>query len=124
MEEEFLRIYYYVQKTTSVQKAILELAQVPRETFHKARERLRDLIRECPHHRVSKHELAKIFYDRLGLQDRYLLDAASDDILMRKFEDNAMELNSHHTAEKPFVRGGMPNRELIDAKSTETGILL
>ena len=57
MEEEFLTKYYFVRKTTSVRKAMREFTQGPSETFHDAWERLRDLNRECPHHRVSKHEL-------------------------------------------------------------------
>ena len=85
-------------------------------------------MRECPHHGVSNHELTQIFYDGLDPQDRYLLDAASDDIFMSKYEDDVMELiktvaeNSHHKAEKPFGRGAMPKS--IDAKSAETRMLL
>ena len=77
---------------------------------------------------MSNHELTQIFYDRLGPQDRYLLDAASGGTFMSKYKDNAMELikmvaeNSHHNAGKPFGRGAMP--KTIDAKSEESGMLL
>ena len=77
---------------------------------------------------MFNHELTQIFYDGLGPQDRYLLDAASDGTFMSKYEDVAMELieteaqNSHHNAAKPFGRGAMP--KMIDAKSAETGMLL
>ena len=70
----------------------------------------------------------QIFYDGLGLQDRYLLDATSGGTFMSKYEDDAIELiekvaeNSHHNATKPFGRGVM--RKTIDAKSAETGMLL
>ena len=130
MQEEFLRKYYSVRKTTSVRKAIHEFTQGPSETFHEAWERLRDLTRECPHHGVSNHELTHIFYDGLGSQDRYLLDAASGGTFMSKFEEEAMELiktmteSSHHNAEKPFGRGATPKGGLIDAKSVETSMLL
>ena len=79
---------------------------------------------------MSNHELTQIFYDRLGPQDRYLLDAASGGTFMSKIEDEAMELietvaeNSHHNAAKPFERGAMPKGGLIDAKLVETGMLL
>ena len=69
------------------------------------------LTRECPHYGVSNHELTQIFYDGLGPQDRYLLDAASGGAFISKFEDEAMELietvaeNSHHNSAKPFGRG-------------------
>ena len=130
MEEEFLRKYYFVGKTTFARKAIRVFTQGPSETFHEAWERLRDLTRECPHHGVSNHELTQIFYDGLGSQDRYLLDATSGGTFMSKFEDEAMDLietvaeNSHHNAAKPFGRGVTPKGGLIDAKFIETGMLL
>ena len=130
MEEEFLRKYYSVGKTTSVRKAMREFTQGQSETFHEAWERLRDLTRECPHHGVSNHEITHIFYDGLGPQDRYLLDAAGDGTFMSKFEDEAMDLieivaeNSHHNAKKPFRRDATPKGGLIDAKSVETGMFL
>ena len=68
----------------------------------------------------------QIFYDRLGPQDRYLLDAASGGNFMRKYEEEAMELietvakNSHHNLEKSFGRGAMLKGKLIDAKLGET----
>ena len=77
---------------------------------------------------MSNHKLTQIFYDGLGPQDRYLLDAASGGTFMSKYEDDTMELietmaeNSHHNAAKPFGRGAMP--KMIDAKSAETGMLL
>ena len=130
MEEEFLRKYYSVGKTTSVQKAIREFTQGTSETFHKAWEQLRDLTKEFPHHEVSNHELTQIFYDGLGPQDRYLLDAASGGTFMSKYEDQAIELikmvaeNIHYNAAKPYGRGAMPKGQLINAKSAETGMLL
>ena len=41
---------------------------------------------------MSNHELTQIFYDGLGLQDRYLLDVVSGGTFMSKYEDEAMEL--------------------------------
>ena len=77
---------------------------------------------------MSNHELTQIFYDELGPQDRYLIDAASGGTFMSKYKDNVTELietvaeNSHHNTEKPFGRGAMPKK--IDAKSAETWMLL
>ena len=85
---------------------------------------------ECPHHELSNHELTQIFYDGLGPQDRYLLDAASGGTFMSKFEDEVMELikmvaeNSHHNVKKPFRRGATPKGGLINPKLVETGMLL
>ena len=77
---------------------------------------------------MSNHELTQIFYDGLGVQDRHLLDAASGNTFMSKYEDDAMKFietvaeNSHHNAAKPFGRGVMAKS--IDAKSAEIGMLL
>ena len=79
---------------------------------------------------MSNHELTQIFYDGLGLKDRYLLDAVSGGSFMNKYKDEDMELiktvvkNSHHSTAKPFGRGAMLKGQLIDAKSAETCMLL
>ena len=79
---------------------------------------------------MSNHELIQIFYDGLGVKDRYILDAASGGTFMRKYEDKAMELNetvvdnSHHKGVKPIGRGSMPKRHILDAKSAEREMLL
>ena len=49
---------------------------------------------------------------------------------MIKFKDDAIKLiktmakNSRHNVEKLFIRGAMPKRQLINAKSVETSMLL
>ena len=79
---------------------------------------------------MSNHELMKIFYDRLGPEDRFLLDAANNSTFMSKYEDEAMEIiemveeNSHHNTAKPFKRGALPKGQLIDVKSAEMKMLL
>ena len=123
MEDAFLHKYYSVGKTSVVRRAMHEFSQGPGEVFYEAWERLRDLLRQCPHHGIPKHEITQIFYDGLGAPDRYFLDAASGDTFMSKYEDEALKLielvakNGHHHAAKSFgarsapVKGGM-----LDAK--------
>ena len=77
MEDTFLCKYYSVGKTSAVRRAIHKFSQWPSEVFYEAWERLRDLLRQCPHHGILKHEITQTFYDGLGAPDRYLLDAAS-----------------------------------------------
>ena len=131
MEDAFLRKYYLLDKTSAVRRAIREFSQGPGEVFYEAWERLRDLLRQCPHHGMPKHEITQIFYDGLGAPDKYLLDIASGGTLMSKYEDEALELielvaeNSHHQAAKSFggrsapIKGGM-----LDVKAVETCMLL
>ena len=79
---------------------------------------------------MSNYELKQKFYDGLGQQDRYLLDAASNSTFMQKYEDEAMEFietvaeNSHYNAVKPFERSVMPKGHMILAKLAEMGMLL
>ena len=57
MEDTFLRKYHLVGKTSAMRRAIYEFSQVSGEVFYKTWERLRDLIRQCPHHGIPKHEI-------------------------------------------------------------------
>ena len=88
-------------------------------------------MRQCPHHGIPKHEIDHIFYDGLGVPDRYLLNGTSGGTFMRKYEDEAIELielvaeNSHHHAAKPFGGQISPSKGgMLDAKGVETGMLL
>ena len=88
-------------------------------------------MRQCPHHGIPKHEITHIFYDGLGALDRYLLDAASGGIFMRKYEDEVLELielvadNSHHHGAKSFGGWSAPSKGgMLDAKAIETLMLL
>ena len=80
--------------------------------------------------KVSNLELTQIFFDGLGLQNRYLLDAASGDTFMRKSKVDTIELikvmtlNDHHNAAKPLKWGATSKGQLIDAKSLEMGMLV
>ena len=101
------------------------------EVFYEARERLRDLLRQCPHHGIPKHEITQIFYDGLGAPDRYFLDAASGGTFISKYEDEVLELIelvaeiSHHHADKSFDERSAPAKGgILDVKAVETGMLL
>ena len=61
MKDAFLCKYYSIGKTRTVRRAIREFSQGPGEVFYKAWERLRDLLRQCPHHGIPKHEITYIF---------------------------------------------------------------
>ena len=131
MEDAFLCKYYLVGKTSAVRPAIREFSQGPGEVFYEPWERLRDLLRQCPHHGIHKHELTLIFYDGLGAPDRYLLDAASGGTFMSKYKDEALELielvteNIHHHTAKSFGGRSTPaTGGMLDAKAAEKGMLL
>ena len=131
MEDAFLRKYYSVGKTSTVRRAIREFSQGSGEVFYEAWEKLRDLLRQCPHHGIHKHDINQIFHDGLGAPDRYLLDVSSGGTFMSKYEDEALELielvaeNSHHHTAKSFGGRSAPAKGgMLDAKAVETGLLL
>ena len=61
MKDTFLYKYYAVGKTSAVRRAIREFSQGPGEVFYEACERLRDLLRQSPHHGIPKHDITQIF---------------------------------------------------------------
>ena len=113
-----------------MRRATRKFSQGPGEVFYEAWERLRDLLRQCPHHGIPKYEITQIFYDGLGAPDRYLLVAASGGTFMSKYEDEALELielvaeNSHHHAAKSFGGRSPAKGGMLDTKAAETGMLL
>ncbi|XP_071729286.1 uncharacterized protein [Rutidosis leptorrhynchoides] len=70
---------------------IKSFKQLPGELFHEAYERLKELLRACPHHEIPKWELVKAFYDSLDSQNRqYLLAASGGAFLTRSSDDEWM----------------------------------
>ncbi|GAV65147.1 LOW QUALITY PROTEIN: hypothetical protein CFOL_v3_08662, partial [Cephalotus follicularis] len=60
--------------------------------FHESWERLKDLIRKCPHHAVPKWQLVQCFYHGLTAQNRQMVDASCGGKFMHKSEDEAWQL--------------------------------
>nr|GFC28816.1 reverse transcriptase domain-containing protein [Tanacetum cinerariifolium] len=49
----------------------------PNETFNKAWERFKDLLRQCPHHGFFELHQLDTFYNALNPNDQYALDSAA-----------------------------------------------
>ena len=62
------------------------------EIFHETWERLKDLIRECPHHTVPKWQLVQCIYDGLSERHRQMIDASCGGTFMFKNEHEAWQL--------------------------------
>ena len=60
--------------------------------FYETWERLKDLIRKCPHHVVPKWQLVQCFYDGLSEKHRQMVDASCGGIFMLKNEHEAWKL--------------------------------
>nr|GEW77060.1 hypothetical protein [Tanacetum cinerariifolium] len=64
-------------ETTYLRNEITNLLQKPNETFNEARERFKDLLRQCPHHGFSELHQLDTFYNALNPNDQDVLDSAA-----------------------------------------------
>jgi hypothetical protein len=65
MQHEFLKKYFTIGKTNQIRKSITVFSQIEGEHFHETWDRMKDLLRKCPHHAVPKWQLIQCFYDGL-----------------------------------------------------------
>ena len=92
MQREFLKKYFPIGKTNQFRKAITSFSQIEGEQFHESWERLKDLLRKCPHHQVPRWQLVQYFYDGLTEKHRQMVDSSCGGTFMLKSEDEAWSL--------------------------------
>ncbi|KAI3505819.1 hypothetical protein L1887_28104 [Cichorium endivia] len=63
LKAKFLQEFYPTSKTTEIRRAIQDFQQKPGEAFHEAWDRLKELMRSCPHHDIPKWQLVKVFFE-------------------------------------------------------------
>ena len=104
MQREFLKKYFPIGKMNQFRKAITNFSQIEGEQFHESWERLKDLLRKCPHHQVPRWQLVQYFYDGLTKKHRQMVDSSCGGTFMIKSEDKAWSLfetlsenTMHHT---------------------------
>ncbi|XP_071738861.1 uncharacterized protein [Rutidosis leptorrhynchoides] len=88
MKKKFLEEFYPISKTSDMHMQIKSFRQLTDELFHEAYERLKELLRSCPHHEIPKWELVKVFYDGLDSQNRQFLLAASGGVFMTRSSED------------------------------------
>jgi hypothetical protein len=79
-------------KTNQIRKAITGFSQSEGEPFFETWERMKDLLRKCPHHAVPKWQLVQCFYDGLTEPHRQMVDASCGGTFMMKSENDAWTL--------------------------------
>ena len=62
------------------------------ENLDEAWERFHELLRRCPHHRLTKWMQVHMFYNGLSALARTIIDALAGDALMKKTTDQAYEI--------------------------------
>jgi hypothetical protein len=67
-----MKKYFLIGKTNDIRRIITSISQYEGEQLYETWERLKDLLRSCPHHAVLKWQLVQSFYESLtehqGLQ--------------------------------------------------------
>nr|GFC35991.1 hypothetical protein [Tanacetum cinerariifolium] len=77
MQSAFLDEFYSISKTVAIRNKIKSFHQISGEQFHEAFSRLKELLRTCSYHDVSKWELVKVFYDGLDYHKQQFVMATS-----------------------------------------------
>ncbi|KAI3700776.1 hypothetical protein L2E82_45414 [Cichorium intybus] len=71
------RIDRFRQGSGCDRRAIQDYQQKTGEAFHDAFDRLKELLRSCPHHEVSRWQLVKIFFDGMDETNQAMINASS-----------------------------------------------
>nr|GFA29663.1 hypothetical protein [Tanacetum cinerariifolium] len=74
---KFINQFFPPSKNTYLRNEITNFLQKPNETFNEARERFKDLLRQCPHHGFSELHQFDTFYNALNPNDQDALDSAA-----------------------------------------------
>nr|GFA76780.1 reverse transcriptase domain-containing protein [Tanacetum cinerariifolium] len=104
---KFINQFFPPSKTMYLRNEITNFLQKSNETFNKAWERFKDLLRQCPHHGFSELHQLDTFYNALNPNDQDALDSAAGgnfldkipreyklDICMNRFEKSLNEMKN------------------------------
>jgi hypothetical protein len=92
LQQEFLKKYFPIGKINDIRRVITSISQYEGEQLYETWERLKDLLRSCPHHAVLKWQLVQSFYEGLTEPNRQMVDASCGGTFMMKSEDETWTL--------------------------------
>ncbi|GJR98785.1 DNA-directed DNA polymerase [Tanacetum coccineum] len=84
MQSKILDEFYSISKSGDIRSRIKSFRQLLGEQFHEAFNRLKKLLRTCPHHDVPKWELVKVFYDGLDCNNQQFVVATSGGVFFSR----------------------------------------
>src|SRR5215469_4139157 len=77
LTNEFLVKFYPPSLTMRLRDEILGFKRKSNETLYEAWGRFKELIGECPHHRIPKWQLVQAFYKSCTFEERSTLDSSA-----------------------------------------------
>ncbi|GKD30931.1 reverse transcriptase domain-containing protein [Tanacetum coccineum] len=111
MQSAFLDEFYSISKTAAIRNKIKSFRQIPGEQFHEAFNRLKELLRTCPHHDVPKLELVKVFYNGLNYQNQQFVMATSGGKGVPNVSQLAEEVHKREASKLPSYHALNPKHK-------------
>ncbi|CAN6459141.1 unnamed protein product [Victoria cruziana] len=124
LQREFLKKYFPIGKTNHYRKEISMFEALEGESFHQAWERMKDLLKKCPHHQIPRWQVLQGFYDGLTEAHKQVIDSSCGGSLMMKSEDDAWILydtlseNSLHNTGPTVLRHQPANKGVSEVGSS------
>ncbi|GJX80717.1 reverse transcriptase domain-containing protein [Tanacetum coccineum] len=110
---KFINQFFPPSKTTNLQNEIMNFQQCFDESFCKAWDRFKDLLRACPHHGFTELHQLDTFYNALTPTDHDSLNAVAGDNLLTKTPRDALTIIEN----KSKVRNSR-NKPIVSKVST------
>nr|GEX31478.1 reverse transcriptase domain-containing protein [Tanacetum cinerariifolium] len=89
---KFINQFFPPSKTTYLRNEIINFLQKPNETFKKAWELFKDLLRQCPHHGFSELNQLDTFYNALNPNDQDALDSVAGGNFLDKIPQDGLAI--------------------------------
>ena len=89
---KFLTKFFPPLKIAQLVQEINTFGQLEGENFVEAWDRFNELLRKCPHHRLTRWMQVHTFYNGLRNATRTVIDASAGGALMKKTTDQAYEI--------------------------------
>ena len=90
--QKFLTKFFPSAKIAQLVQEINTCRQLEGENLAEAWERFHELLRRCPHHKLTRWMQVHIFYNGLRNATRTVIDASAGGTLMKKTTDQAYEI--------------------------------
>ncbi|KAG9450567.1 hypothetical protein H6P81_010532 [Aristolochia fimbriata] len=123
LQKKFLGKYFPPGKTIKLRNKISQFVQELEERLSEAWERINGLLKRCPNHKIELWSQIEIFYNRLNINTRSMIDAASGGSISKKTPEEIHELIEEMTAnvyQYPMERSGNKAAGIYKLESSTT----
>ena len=90
--QKFMKKFFPPGKIVQLVQEINTFGQLEGESLAEAWDRFHELLRKCPHHRLTRWMQVRTFYNSLRNATRTVIDASTGGSLMKKTKDQAYEI--------------------------------